>query len=297
MKSMIDRYLLRYFLAVIEEGNFSKAAVACNVSQPTLSVGIVKLEHALGRTLFKRTNRRVELTEAGVRLAEHARKIEAEFLLAEREVQGTSIATTLRLGILSTIPPSWIERFLKEAAPERPAHRVELVEGRERDLAEQLGRGRIDVALTILRPEGERLARERLFAEGYSLAVSVDHPLAARSVIEARELADNPMIVRRSCELLAETSRFFTARGVRPSFLARTSDEDRALSYVRAGLGITLMPDGYQSPGIARPRLADFDFEREIGLIYAPHADQSSLQEQPPLRILKATIDSILHQS
>ena len=59
---MIDRYHLRYFLAVIDQGNFSRAAEACNVSQPTLSVGVAKLEKALGRPLFRRTNRRVELT-------------------------------------------------------------------------------------------------------------------------------------------------------------------------------------------------------------------------------------------
>ena len=287
---MIDRYLLRYFLAVIERGNFSKAATACNVSQPTLSVGISKLEGVLGRTLFNRTNRRVELTEAGVRLAEHARKIEAEFALAEREIQGITPVTTLRLGILASIPPEWIARFLAAAAPARPDHRVELVEGRERDLADQLARGRIDVALTILRQENERLPREHLLTEGYSLAVAMDHPLALRHVIEAGELADNAMIVRKSCELLAETSRFFTLRGVRPSFLARTSDESRALDYVRAGLGVTVMPDCFKAHGIARPRLADFDFEREIGLIYAAHADQSRLQDQPLLRILKATI-------
>ncbi|MCP3734961.1 LysR family transcriptional regulator [Sphingomonas sp. RP10(2022)] len=290
---MIDRYLLRYFLAVIDQGNFSKAAAACNVSQPTLSVGIVKLETALGRTLFNRTNRRVALTEAGVRLAEHARKIEVEFALAERAIQGTSAVTTLRLGVLASIPPDWIARFLIAAAPARPAHRVELVEGRERDLAEQLGRGRIDVALTILRADDDRLPRERLFTEGYALAVSTDHPLASRGVIAASELADNPMIVRRSCELLAETSRFFTARGVRPSFLARTHDETRALDYVRAGLGVTVMPDGYRAPGIARPRLADFEFTRDIGLIYAAHADRHG--EQPILRILKASIDGFLH--
>lgn len=292
---MIDRYLLRYFLAVIEQGNFSKAAAACSVSQPTLSVGIAKLEQSLGRTLLNRTNRRVELTEAGVRLAEHARKIEAEFLLAEREVHGASVIKTLRLGILCTIPPGWIEQFLMNAAPERPAHRIELVEGRERELVEQLDRGRIDVALTILRPEGDRFARERLLTEGYSLAVSTAHPLAGRSVIEARELGDNPMIVRRSCELLAETSRFFTARGVRPSFLARTPDENRALDYVRTGLGITVMPDGYRSRGVARPRLADFEYEREIGLIYAPHTDVNGLRDQELLRILRKTIEAVSH--
>lgn len=290
---MIDRYLLRYFLAVIEQGNFSKGAVACGVSQPTLSVGIVKLETALGRTLFNRTNRRVELTEAGVRLAEHARKIEAEFALAEREIQKTSPVTTLRLGILASIFPAWIERFLIDVAPHRLTHRVELVEGRERELIEQLGRGRIDVAFTILRPENERLKRERLLTEGYSLAVPTNHPLASRDVIDARELADNAMIVRRSCELISETSRFFLSRGVRPSFLARTADEGRALDYVRSGLGVTVMPDSFSSAGIARPRLAEFDFEREIGLIYAPHADTARTEDQPPLRTLRSTIDAL----
>lgn len=60
---MIDRYLLRYFLAVIDHGNFSKAAARCTVSQSTLSAGIAKLERALARPLFVRSNRRVELFE------------------------------------------------------------------------------------------------------------------------------------------------------------------------------------------------------------------------------------------
>ena len=56
---MIERYLLRYFLAVIDEGNFSRAAARCGVSQPTLSIGIAKLEQHVGRPLFNRTSRRV----------------------------------------------------------------------------------------------------------------------------------------------------------------------------------------------------------------------------------------------
>ena len=55
---MIDRYLIRYFLAVVEQGNFSRAATHCNISQPTLSVGIAKLERTLGIFLFVRSNQR-----------------------------------------------------------------------------------------------------------------------------------------------------------------------------------------------------------------------------------------------
>src|SRR3546814_1920653 len=74
MVSMIDRYLLRYFLAVVDTGSFSKAAAQANVTQPTLSVGIGKLERLIGATLFHRTSRRVHLTEAGSRLLPHARR-------------------------------------------------------------------------------------------------------------------------------------------------------------------------------------------------------------------------------
>ena len=79
---MIERYLIHYFLAVMDHGNFSRAAQQCRVSQPTLSVGIAKLEGLVGHVLFHRTNRRVELTSAGAAFATHARRIEAEFARA-----------------------------------------------------------------------------------------------------------------------------------------------------------------------------------------------------------------------
>ncbi len=141
---MIDRYHLRYFLAVVDTGNFSRAASACNVSQPTLSVGIAKLERGLGRALFHRTNRRVELTEAGARLLAHARAIEAGFTAAERETADVAPGRTTRLGVLSTVPRGWIEDVLARRAGESSHERVEIVEGNERELRARLARGRID---------------------------------------------------------------------------------------------------------------------------------------------------------
>src|SRR3546814_5358189 len=90
MVSMIDRYLLRYFLAVVDTGSFSKAAAQANVTQPTLSVGIGKLERLIGATLFHRTSQRVHPTEAGSRLLPHARRIENDFNLAVRSEEHTS---------------------------------------------------------------------------------------------------------------------------------------------------------------------------------------------------------------
>jgi len=287
---MIDRYLLRYFLAVIDQGNFSKAAASCHVSQPTLSAGIAKLETLLGRPLFIRTNRRVELTAAAVQMAGHARRIEAEFAAAERSVLEAAAPATLRLGILGSIPAAWIEDYVGRLAGAGGGERVELIEGRERELTERLTRGGLDAALTILRADG-RFPAERLFTEGYSLAMAATHPLAGRDVIDGAELGGEPMIVRRHCELLSDTSRYFTARGVRPFFPARVTSDDRALRLVRAGLGVTVMPDSFQAPGVVRPRLADFAFTREIGLLFGPQADRG-LAERPALRLLVDMIES-----
>src|ERR1700739_1541118 len=111
--SMIDRYLLRYFLAVVDRGTFSKAAEQLNVAQPTLSVGIARLERLLGAGLFHRSSQRVTLTEAGVRLSAHARRIESEFNQAEASVSGMKATKVVRVGVLSTIPSASLAAFVR----------------------------------------------------------------------------------------------------------------------------------------------------------------------------------------
>lgn len=265
MASMIDRYLLRYFLAVVDTGSFSKGAAQVNVTQPTLSVGIAKLEKLCGATLFYRTSQRVHLTEAGSRLVAHARRIENDFNVAIKSVAGSS-SQILRVGILSTIPTIALERIAAEHRRRDDQGQIEIVEGGERDLMSRLGRGRIDLAVTILRPHIEWHV-ERLYREGYSLALPRWHRFAGADEVRPEDLAEETMIVRRHCEVLSETSRYFVEHGVRPRFSFRTTNDDKALALIRAGLGITVMPDSHRDPGIGRPRLSGFDLVREIGLV------------------------------
>jgi DNA-binding transcriptional LysR family regulator len=282
---MIDRYLLRYFLAVVDRGSFSKAAQQVNVAQPTLSVGIAKLERLLGAPLFQRSSQRVHLTEAGARLLSHARRIESEFNLAERITSGRAPERTVRLGVLRTIPTALLEAAVASVAGAEGS--FELVEGSERDLLQRLNRGRIDVALTILREGADRFLRELLFEEGYRLVLPAGHPLGGEEVVTAEALAGERMIVRRNCEALPETSRHFVERGVRPFFAFRTTDDDRAMAMVRAGLAITVAPACYASERTAHPRLAGFDISREIGLLYAGHADELRHASIPILTALR----------
>lgn len=279
MTSMIDRYQLRYFLAVVDAGNFSRAASRLNVTQPTLSIGVAKLEEHVGARLFFRNSQRVHLTESGARFLPHARLIESEFNLLETHVPAAP-APVVRLGVITTIPTRIIEEIVTANRRSLRPDRLEIVEGAERDLLSRLQRRRVDLALTILRPGEARFPAEPLLEEGYALALPEWHRLAHVEAIESEDLAEEVMIVRRHCEVLGETSRHFTDRGVRPRFSFRTTNDDKAAAMVRAGLGITVMPDSYLEPGLARPRLAGFDFRREIGVL---HADGALMEAASPV--------------
>lgn len=268
---MIERYLLRYFLAVIDQGNFSRAAAHCHVSQPTLSTGIAKLEQMTGVALFIRNNQRVELTAAGTRLMNHARRIEREFNLAEQAVAKEPGGAPLRIGVLNSIAGDVVARAIGVGGL-NAGNSVELLPGNERELIGRIDSGRIDVALTLVR-DGKS---EMIIDEGYGVALSANHPLAGREEIAAEELASDPMIVRRHCEALSATSRHFVARGVRPHFTFRSTNDERVMQMVATGLGVTVMPMSYRWPGMARARLKDFELRRSVGFVHGSRAGEMS---------------------
>jgi LysR family hydrogen peroxide-inducible transcriptional activator len=265
----MDRYLLRYFLAVAELGSFSKAAARVSVTQPTLSVGIAKLEEQLGARLFERTTRRVSLTPAGSKFLQHARRITQEYEAALRDVSETPQLKRVRAGILSTIPARDLERVVAQHAKNSGGEALEILDSTERDIANRLSDGRLDVAITILRPGLESFAQEKLRNEPYVLFVAANHKLSGVESIGGGELAGETMIVRRQCEGLPEISRYFTNRDVRPSFSLRTLSDDRAMSMVAAGLGVTVAPLSFKAPGLASVNLAGFELSRDVGLVFS----------------------------
>jgi DNA-binding transcriptional LysR family regulator len=131
-----------------------------------LSIGISKLEASLDRTLFERTNRRVELTPAGARLLPHARRIEADFTEAEQAVREDKPTSTIRIGLMTTFPAPWTQALVT-AACASPEERVEIVDARARDLPALLDRGRIDAAIGLRAPGSH--GGLKIFEEGYAL--------------------------------------------------------------------------------------------------------------------------------
>ena len=264
---MTERYLLRYFLAVVDSGNFSHAASATHVTQPTLSAGIAKLEEQMGVSLFHRNNRRVHLTEAGTRLLPYARRIESQFNQSLDAVRQIEPVRLLRIGILNTISINLISSAAEQMLKSDPSLRVEFVDGSERELTSKLAQGRVDLALTLVNRGGDRFEEKPLFEEGYVAALPVSDPLAGRPTLNAEELAASVMIVRRQCEALSETSRYFTERGVRPFFAYRSSQDERVMSMIAAGLGMTIVPESYFHKGVTQAKLNGFNVKRTIGFV------------------------------
>lgn len=279
---MLSRTQLRHFLAVVDSGSFTRAAHALNLAQPSLSGGIAELERQLGTRLFVRERRRIRLTEAGNLLLPLARSIERDFHQVETRIAALPAPVRpIRLGLLESLASGWLEQVLRGYAGPEP---LELSEGSERELSAALRSGAIDLALTLVAPD----APLPLLREDYCLALPAGHRLAGRDVVAAAEVAGETMIARRACEVLGETSRFFTDRGVRPRFALRSANDDRALAMVRAGLGITVAPRSLGGAGLALVRLAEFDRERTIGVQPGEHWATQFGPGHPLLAALRA---------
>jgi DNA-binding transcriptional LysR family regulator len=265
---MIKRAHIRQFLAVVDAGSFTQAALRIRVTQPALSTGVAELEKLVGTPLFIRNRRQIRLTGAGGRFLPIARDLERGFRAADgfgRE--GDRQASDLKLGVIRSAPGEFLQAI---AAALRPGFAIEVIENSDSELRAALGSGRIHMALVPLRA-GERGDHVTpLYEEPLTMFIASDHPLAGRIEVAPEELAAETMIARRSCEFLRATSRFFTRHGVRPRFALRSESDERCLRMVAAGVGITTAPVSLAIDGIVPLKVAGYDFRRELGLIADP---------------------------
>jgi DNA-binding transcriptional LysR family regulator len=262
---MIKRTHIRQFLAVVDAGTFTAAAARLNVTQPTLSLGVAELERLAGALLFVREKRRVRLTEAGARFLPLARRTEREFRGLDQFESALAAlpAPLLRMGTIRSVASTTLRTLIATLAPH---FRIDLIEGTDAELHAALDAGRIELALTLHRDDDVPL----LPPEPYLLLVAQGHRLAANTRITPEDVAGETMIARRSCEILRETSQFFTARGIRPPFALRSDNDERCLALVAAGAGVTTAPASLVGPGIVGIKLDGYDFVRRLGLIGEP---------------------------
>lgn len=234
---------LRYVLALAEHGHFGRAAEACGVSQPTLSVQLRKLEELLGVALFERSSKMVAPTAACERLIDHIRAavMESESILAVARTLQDPLAGRFRLGIIPTLAPYLLPLVFAPLREALPALEVEPWEDQTAALVERLRAHELDAVLLATEVDGPDLASRPLFAEPFLAALPPEHPLAAGATVAEAELARDILVLADGHCLRDQALAACGHSGALGGTL-RAASLSTLLNMVAAGYGTTLIP-------------------------------------------------------
>ena len=242
---------LKYIVAVARERHFGKAAEACFVSQPTLSVAVKKLEEELDVKLFERSANEVTVTALGEEIVRQAQSVlEQAANIKDIAKRGKDpLAGALKLGVIYTIAPYLLPDLVHQIIKRTPQMPLMLQENFTVKLLEMLRTGEIDCAILAEPFPDAGLAVAALYDEPFFAAVPMNHPLAARDSVTTEVLKNETMLLLGNghcfrdhvLEVCPEFARFSSdADGIRRSFEGSSLETIKHM--VAAGMGITLVP-------------------------------------------------------
>jgi LysR family hydrogen peroxide-inducible transcriptional activator len=281
----MELHQLRYFVAVAQAGNFSRAAEKCFVSQPSLSQQIQKLEHELRRPLLHRLGRKAVLTEAGRLLLDRAMQILAGVEDAQRRLQGGADAEEGRLsvGAIPTIAPFVLPPTLERFVKSWPRAELIIREDVTAHLLAAVAEGDLDLALVALPVDDSRLHVEVLCTEPLLLALPPQHPLAKRrKKVTVQDLVGERFILMGDMHCLGETVlNFCRGHECQPFIACRSAQISTIQQLIALGQGISLLPDmarrADQPSRIVYRPLADPQPERKLAVVWHKHYFHSPL--------------------
>jgi len=265
---------MKYFEALVRHGHFGRAAAACSISQPALSVQIRELEAELGAPLFERGARRVRLTALGEDVAQRVRAIlgAVEELGDVARAGGQGLSGRLRLGVIPTIGPYLLPRViaaLSQAHPEIEFHVRETLT--ERLIGEMLD-GRLDTAIVAL-PVSERTLEEvPLFEESFVLVRPAQD--ADKPVPDAEDLREMRLLLLEEGHCFRDQAlSFCNLRTASPREALDASSLSTLVQMVGAGVGVTLIPEmavpvETRSADVSITRFRTPEPTRTVGMIW-----------------------------
>lgn len=268
---------LAYLVAVERHGSVTRAAEACDVTQPTLSAQLAKIERELGVTLFERASRGLKPTDAGRAVLDHAKRAlgAVDDLVAAAHLHCDPLGGTLRLGIIPTLAPQLLPHLLPAMQARLPRLAPTIVEEQTASLLERLRAGTIEAALIATPVTDERLALIPIFDEPLLVALHASHPLAVRDAIEPTEIDPSTLLLLSEGHCLRDQALAFCnepSLGKNLSGDFRSASLETVLHLVEAKLGVTLVPETYvaaqrrsESKVVFRPLSAP-SATRRIGL-------------------------------
>ena len=242
----MEMHQLRYFVAVAEEKNFTRAAERSFVSQPSLSAQIIKLEEELGDRLFNRLGRRVELTSAGAHFEKRARAIlmEADNALREIKEGANEPKGTLKVGVTPSVAPYLLPPVLRRCRDRFPGLRIQVNENLRRALLDNLLDGGLEVVISSYPGGASSVFAEPILQEALHLVMPKGHPLAKKRKVSIQHLESERLIlIGESSTLGDKVLEFFELNEFEPEIAALCSQVSTAKALVDSGLGLAILPE------------------------------------------------------
>ena len=242
----MELHQLRYFCAVAETGNFSRAAEQSHVSQPSLSQQILKLEEELGARLFDRLGRSVRLTELGKTFLPRARAVLRELEAAKGDVAERKefVGGPVTVGVIPTVGPYFLPRILTSFSLKFPQVRTTVVEEITPILLDRLRAGTIDVAILALPVRGHEFETSPLLTERLFAALPKKHRLAKRNALSLKDLRSEPFLLLRDGHCFRDTAVAACDRArLHPQIVFESGQFGSLLSMVGAGMGVSIVPE------------------------------------------------------
>ena len=236
---------IRYFMALCEHRNFTHAARAINVSQPSLTTAIQKLEEQLGGRLFLRDRAGCRLTRLGAvvhpSLQGALQQTHKAMADAERHVRLEGVP--ISIGVGETIGHSKIAEAVARYRARIPKADIEFIVDNQQALLGGLREGRFDIAVTSNKAASELYQIYPLYSENYRTVVSVNHPLGQSDTVALDVLAGNDLLDRLNCEMRETLHSTCADRGNALYAAYRSNRVDWLLELARMGRGFLILPD------------------------------------------------------
>jgi DNA-binding transcriptional LysR family regulator len=267
----MEMHQIRYFLAVCDCLNFTRAAETCHVTQPALTRAVQKLEEELGGLLFRRERKYTHMTDLG-----HLVRPQLEAILAQSEQAKTTAKSflqlkdaPLKLGVMCTIGPMRFIGFLAAFGRDHPGIEVSLMESVPQRLAESLMAGEIDVAMMTEPAEAhDRLDLHPLYEERFMIACAPGHRFEQMAAVPMADIAGEAYLTRANCEYIGYLDGILQERMIEVQDVYRSEREDWIQSMVLAGMGICFIPEYTPViPGVVTRPIVEPEVTRTIHIV------------------------------
>lgn len=268
---------LQYLVALSDEQHFGKAAASQNVTQSTLSTGIKELESYLGVTLVERTNKSLAFTELGKTIADRSRYIimQTEDLVDEARAQSNPLAIPVRLGVIPTIAPYLISRFVISIRKKYSGLKLYIRENTTANLISELQQNKLDLALLALPYEAGQIKTSIVYREGMHIAYNKNSDIVNPEKVDFDGLPDESLLLLDDGHCLRDHALAgCRLKNHKKIHTFGANSLQMLLQMVDDDLGVTLVPDMTVDAGVLRntkiktTRLPEKQFYRDIGFAW-----------------------------